>query len=244
MEPGIPRVRVSQRAHVLPGGDERVLHRVLGAVRVTQDERGHGIQAIDRRVHQAGEGVLIATDRSLDELSLHACPPFRRGSSGRAPTLMRQPAGGNVPSRLRADRTRAAMWTCPSSRECRPSRSFGHRTTPSAELGPAGKVRLSRGHAPTEVVLVDAWLVDQEGHVRAVSIHQARSVIAVGPDTAEQDAAAVGRVPGLEGSLGRSPSRRMTGSPVPSAAIRSSWSFGTSPVIEAATSVDDPLAVR
>ncbi len=47
MEPRAPRIRVPQCTHVLPGGDERVLHRVLGAVRIAEDEGGHGIQAID-----------------------------------------------------------------------------------------------------------------------------------------------------------------------------------------------------
>ena len=44
-EPGFPRVGVAQRAHALPGGYERFLHRVLGAVPVTKDEGGDGVLA-------------------------------------------------------------------------------------------------------------------------------------------------------------------------------------------------------
>ena len=69
MEPGIPRVGVSERADVLPGGHQRVLDRVLGAVRIAKDEGAHGIQAIDGRIHQAGERIVITLGRSPDELT-------------------------------------------------------------------------------------------------------------------------------------------------------------------------------
>jgi hypothetical protein len=64
MEPGIPRVGIAERTDVLPGGHERFLYRVLGAVRIAKDECGHGIQTIDGRIHQAGERIVIAFDRS------------------------------------------------------------------------------------------------------------------------------------------------------------------------------------
>ncbi len=71
MQPGIPRVRVPQRAHVPPRCDQRVLHRVLGAVTIVEDQGCEGALAIERRIHQAGERIRIATHGSLHELSLH-----------------------------------------------------------------------------------------------------------------------------------------------------------------------------
>ncbi len=71
MEPGVPRVGVAERAHAPPGGDERFLHRVLGAVPVAEDEGGDGVLARRRRSHQAGERLEVAPDRPFHELSLH-----------------------------------------------------------------------------------------------------------------------------------------------------------------------------
>jgi hypothetical protein len=57
-----------------PGSDERVLHGVLGLLRIPKDEAGGSIQAIDRGACQRGKGVMIAPSSSLHEFSLHDAP--------------------------------------------------------------------------------------------------------------------------------------------------------------------------
>ena len=71
MQPGIPRVGVTERAQPLPGRDERLLDRVLGAVPSRRIERGDGVLARCGRPHQVGEGIPVAPDRPLHERSLH-----------------------------------------------------------------------------------------------------------------------------------------------------------------------------
>jgi hypothetical protein len=71
VEPGIPRIRIPESSNVAPGQLERLLDRVLGAFRVTEDEPGDGVQPGKRRSHQDGERVVLTCLGSFDELSLH-----------------------------------------------------------------------------------------------------------------------------------------------------------------------------
>ena len=71
MEPAIPRLRVTESAHVPPGEDERVLNRVLGAIRVAEDEGRDGVEAIGRRLCQGRERGVITGPCPLDQLSVH-----------------------------------------------------------------------------------------------------------------------------------------------------------------------------
>ena len=71
MEPAVPRLRVTQTAHVPPGEDERVLDRVLGAIRVAEDEGRDGVEAIGRRLCQGRERGVITGPCPLDQLSVH-----------------------------------------------------------------------------------------------------------------------------------------------------------------------------
>jgi hypothetical protein len=71
VEPRVEAVRVPQRGQHAPGLDERVLDGVLGLIWITEDEPSGTIQAGDRGGCQLGEGVMIASPRSLHEVSLH-----------------------------------------------------------------------------------------------------------------------------------------------------------------------------
>ena len=79
-QPGVPGVGVTQCAHVLPGGDERLLHRILGAIGIAQDEVGDSVQPRCSRPHQLGEGVRIPALGLFDQVSLHRCHRYGAGS--------------------------------------------------------------------------------------------------------------------------------------------------------------------
>ena len=112
VEPGLPRVGVTQGVHVLPGQDERVLHGVLGAVAVAQDEGGDGIQPGDRSSRQVGERLEVTRPRSFHELSLHVATDVLRPIWPLSPTMgpedvrsvlwegetVTRPAGGTRPT--------------------------------------------------------------------------------------------------------------------------------------------------
>ena len=83
MEPAVEAIRVAQPRKVAPGDDERLLGRVLGTVRVTQDEAGNGVESADRDARQLRERVVIARHRPLDQLPAHRASMGRRGSWGR-----------------------------------------------------------------------------------------------------------------------------------------------------------------
>jgi hypothetical protein len=70
MEPGVEPLHVAQRGQVTPAPKERLLDRVPREFGVPEDEAGGRVQARDGRAGQHGEGVMIASLRSLDESSL------------------------------------------------------------------------------------------------------------------------------------------------------------------------------
>ena len=84
MQPGIEASRVPQRGQITPGPDQRVLDGVGGLLRIPKDEPGGGIQPGDRGACQLGEGVMIASPRSLHEVSLHLAPRRWRDRGGHA----------------------------------------------------------------------------------------------------------------------------------------------------------------
>ena len=70
IEPGIEPVGVTQPRQVAPGSDERLLDRVAGQLRIPEDEAGGLVQPRDGPAGELGEGVMIASPRSLDESTL------------------------------------------------------------------------------------------------------------------------------------------------------------------------------
>ena len=69
-EPGVEPVRVAQPGEVPPGPHHRVLDGVPREVAVPEDEAGSRVQARDGRARQRREGVLVASLRPHDEVSL------------------------------------------------------------------------------------------------------------------------------------------------------------------------------
>jgi len=75
MKPGIESIDVTQTSKVTPGSDVGLLDRVPRELGVPEDEAGDGFQLRDGRADQRGEGVMIASARSLDEFPLvHSHP--------------------------------------------------------------------------------------------------------------------------------------------------------------------------
>jgi hypothetical protein len=70
MEPGVEAVRIAKAREMPPGSDVAFLDRVACELRVPEDEAGCRVQPHDGRVHELGEGLMIAPLRSLDEKSL------------------------------------------------------------------------------------------------------------------------------------------------------------------------------
>ena len=75
IEPGVPRVRITQRAQVPPGHQQCVLDGILGAVGIAKDEAGDAIQPAERCLHQLREGIEVPVPGQLDERSLHGRHP-------------------------------------------------------------------------------------------------------------------------------------------------------------------------
>jgi hypothetical protein len=69
-KPGIEPVRIAETRQVTPGPDECLLDRVARELRVAEDQSGRRVQPRERRVDESGEGVMIASLRSIDECSL------------------------------------------------------------------------------------------------------------------------------------------------------------------------------
>ena len=83
-QPGVPGIGVTQCAHVLPGGDEGLLDRILGTIRIAQDEGGDTVEPRGGGPHQLGEGVRIPAFGLFDQFSLHRCHRFGAGLSRRS----------------------------------------------------------------------------------------------------------------------------------------------------------------
>ena len=74
-QPGLEPIRIAQPRQVPPGSHEALLDRVSRELVVPEDQSGRRVQPRDGRAGKHGEGVMIASLRPLDELSLvHATP--------------------------------------------------------------------------------------------------------------------------------------------------------------------------
>ena len=63
--------RIPERGELLPGGHERLLGRVLGALGVPEDETRDGIESTDRAARQLRERLPIACHRPFHEVPMH-----------------------------------------------------------------------------------------------------------------------------------------------------------------------------
>ena len=103
MEPGLEAIRIAEGGQVPPGADESLLDRVSRELGVPEDEAGRRVQPRDEPAGEDGEGVMIASHRSLDELSLVHGPTFGTGaawSSRLGWYVARESAKGSRPSKV------------------------------------------------------------------------------------------------------------------------------------------------
>ena len=73
-KPGIEAIGIAKTGQVAPGADETLLDRVACELRVAEDQPGCRVQPRDGRADEHREGVMIASLRPVDEVSLvHGC---------------------------------------------------------------------------------------------------------------------------------------------------------------------------
>ena len=70
VEPRLEAIRIAEGGQVPPGADEALLDRVSRELGVPKDQAGRRVQPRDEHAGERGEGVMIASHRSLDEFSL------------------------------------------------------------------------------------------------------------------------------------------------------------------------------
>ena len=75
VEPGLEAIRVTERAELPPGRDERGLDGVRGEVGVAQDPTRDRHALVADRSGEGVEGLFVAPLRPIDERSLHSVPP-------------------------------------------------------------------------------------------------------------------------------------------------------------------------
>jgi hypothetical protein len=73
VQPGVESVRIAEPGQVAPRPDVRFLHGITSEVVIAKDEPGHRLESRDRTAQEHGEGVVVASPRSLDEFSLAHC---------------------------------------------------------------------------------------------------------------------------------------------------------------------------
>ena len=70
MQPRLEAIRIAEGRQAAPGADEALLDRVSRELRIPEDQAGRPVQPRDEPAGEHGEGVMIASHRSLDEFSL------------------------------------------------------------------------------------------------------------------------------------------------------------------------------
>ena len=92
VQPVVERRGVTQPRQAAPGPDERLLDGILGQLRVAEDEAGGGVQARAGRADELGEGVPVASPRSLHESDLvHDRPSAVGATTAIALVSLRRP---------------------------------------------------------------------------------------------------------------------------------------------------------
>src|SRR5262249_4900084 len=67
-DPGLEAVRIAKPADVAPAGDERLLGRVVRALRIAKDQTGDGVEPVDPEASQLRERLAVTRLRPLDQL--------------------------------------------------------------------------------------------------------------------------------------------------------------------------------
>jgi hypothetical protein len=72
-QPRIDGVRITQASDVPPGGYQRILHRIVRAVVIAQDEHGQTEESGDRGIDKLAERSVITSSGANRKVSLHQC---------------------------------------------------------------------------------------------------------------------------------------------------------------------------
>lgn len=75
--PGLEPLRLAQLGQRTPDADERLLRRILGELRITQDPFGRTEEAVQDRIRDQRERSLIPPLCSCDEVGVHRPFPKR-----------------------------------------------------------------------------------------------------------------------------------------------------------------------
>jgi hypothetical protein len=70
-QPRLEAVGIAQAAQIAPGGEQRLLGRILGPFAVPEDESRDGVEPVDPEASQLRERLSIPHHRSLHEVPLH-----------------------------------------------------------------------------------------------------------------------------------------------------------------------------
>ena len=70
MQPGLEAIGIAEAWQTAPSSKEPFLDRVSRELVVPEDQAGRRVQPRDERTGKRGKGVMIASPRPLDELSL------------------------------------------------------------------------------------------------------------------------------------------------------------------------------
>src|SRR6188508_3729639 len=102
VEPCVEPLRIAQPGEALPGPDEALLDRVARELRVPEDQPGRRVQPRDRPADEHGEGVMIASSRTVHEFSLvHGGPPGSGAATWSRSDGMAAKSGCEVPDRMK-----------------------------------------------------------------------------------------------------------------------------------------------
>ncbi len=112
-EPGVPGVRITERADMPPCQQERILDRILGAIRVAQDEVGDAEQPGMRCPHQLGVGIDVSAHRLFDQRSLHGRHRFGAKHISALSHIRRPQVGRTYPEGVKIASDRPAMTSRP-----------------------------------------------------------------------------------------------------------------------------------
>ena len=85
-EPGVPGVRITERPHMAPRQEEGVLHRIVCAIGIAQDQEGDAEQTGMRCMDQLRVRIEIPVHRPFDQHALHGRHRVRREDRLRART--------------------------------------------------------------------------------------------------------------------------------------------------------------
>jgi hypothetical protein len=78
MEPGLEAIGFTERPEIAPCADVRRLDGILGEIDVAQDPIRDADAAVAGGANERFEGVLVASLRQLDQLSIHCSLPGRQ----------------------------------------------------------------------------------------------------------------------------------------------------------------------